>query len=364
MEYYPDNSLTSFRTHFDSPLLLPEAYEAALTEIILPTEWSNVHDDDMIIVVPLRTRRALLEAEDFLKGKKLSERRDPAVDWKEMKDTIGLNNLFFSDENPRPLSEKEESYVTVEEMSDTSEEQRLKPETKRFKREVDLRQTNAVYKQFLSPSVKKKAISDQAEHMIKKLEKDEEVGTLMPNIFKIAPIFTGSNHTLVQRLSHTLRDARLERASFLLEPTAIFSYDSETRRVSIKPPRHCAVLLTQHLATVLGFGEKTSFTSPTTGAYMMDVFGDVHSVYVYTDMIQERRVGDMQVPLLRCVAVDRGGKRRGGVQAFSFHHLDYFPLKSKKVTEVGIYLRDRSGHAIPFSRGEVTVTLHLRPIER
>ena len=49
MEYYPDNSLTSFRTHFDSPLLLPEAYEAALTEIILPTEWSNVHDDELFL---------------------------------------------------------------------------------------------------------------------------------------------------------------------------------------------------------------------------------------------------------------------------------------------------------------------------
>ena len=362
MEYYPDNSLTSFRTHFDSPLLLPEAYEAALTEIILPTEWTNVHDDDLIIVVPLRTKGSLEEAIQVLKETKFSEGKKPQVDWKRMKNANGLSKLTFSSDFP--LSWKEASYVTVEEISDTSEEQQLKPETKRFKREVDLRQTNAVYKQFLSPAVKKKTISHQARQMIEKMEKDMGVRSFMPNIFEIPPIFTGSNHTLIERLSETLRDDRLEGDSFLLKPMRILSYDAKTKRVTIKPPRHCAVLLTPHLACVLGFGEKTCFASPTTGAYSMDVYGDVHSVYIYTDMIQERRVGDMQVPLLRCVAVDRGGKRRGGVQAISFPHLDYFPLKSKRFTEVGIYLRDRSGHSIPFGRGEVTVTLHLRPIER
>ena len=132
-----------------------------------------MHDDELIIVVPLRTKGALAEAWNVLEGNKFSDKRKPVVNWSGMNDAIGLSKLLHS---TNPLSLKEASYATVEEMTDTSEEQRLKPETNRFKREVDLRQTNAIYKQFLSPAVKKKAISDQAKHMIKKLEKDVEVG--------------------------------------------------------------------------------------------------------------------------------------------------------------------------------------------
>ena len=103
------------------------------------------------------------------------------------------------------------------------------------------------------------------------------------------------------------------------------------------------------------------FVAPTTGVYMMDPFGDVYSVYVYTDIIHERRVGNMQVPLLRCVAVDRSGKRRGGMQAISFPTFGLFPLEIQEVGRGRRLLKRQSGSS---RRGEVTVTLHLRPVER
>ena len=96
----------------------------------------------------------------------------------------------------------------------------------------------------------------------------------------------------------------------------------------------------------------------------MDPFGDVYTVYIYSDAIQDRRVGDMHIPFLRCVAVNRGSAVTGGIQSISFPHLDYFPLKSKRLDGIGIYLRDRTGEPIPFLRGEVAATLHLRPIEQ
>ena len=67
MNYYPNNTLTAFQTHFESPLLLSEDHEAALSEIILPTEWSNVLDDDSVTIVSLCTEAAVKEADEQLK---------------------------------------------------------------------------------------------------------------------------------------------------------------------------------------------------------------------------------------------------------------------------------------------------------
>ena len=85
----------------------------------------------------------------------------------------------------------------------------------------------------------------------------------------------------------------------------------------------------------------------------MDPFGDVYSVYVYTDAIQDRRVGDMHAPLLRCCPVDR--KRKKEYKLFGFHTY-HFP-QVQQVRHIGVYLRDRAGRPIPFTRGEGTVTL-------
>ena len=215
-------------------------------------------------------------------------------------------------------------------------------------------QENTIYKQFLSTSNKKAKMSTMAQTMVEQMEKKMCVRSFLPNIFPVPPIFRGNNPHSIQRLNLLLLD-KLAGENFLLNTKAVFSYYSLTRRVTINVPRHTCILITQHLAHILGFGEKTHFVATSTGVFIMDPF---------TDAIQERCVGDMQVPLLRCVAVDRSGKRRGGMQSVSFPHLDYFPLKSKRLDEVSIYLRDRSGQPIPFMRGEVTVTLHVRPIER
>ena len=79
MEYYPNNTLASFQTHFETPLtlIMSEDHEVALSEILLPTEWSNMRDDDMVMVVPLRTKRALAEAKRALAEKTFTSTGTP-----------------------------------------------------------------------------------------------------------------------------------------------------------------------------------------------------------------------------------------------------------------------------------------------
>lgn len=363
MDYYPRNTLTSFRTHFESPLLLTEDHEAALSEIILPTEWSNVRDDDLIMIVPLRTKNSLAEARRVFNEKR-NTKKTPEVDWNTVDRVMNLQKIVKS---VNPLTPEEENFVertTPEMLEKDLEAQLSKPGRRKNKSKyVKLSLDNELMKRHLSTSWKRRKLRSLAQDMILDMERETRVRTLLPNMFPVPPIFTEDNALFVARLNDLLSN-NLGGHNFLKQAKQVFSYDPMTRRVTITVPRHTCVLLTEHLSHILGFGVKTHFVTSTTGVYIMDPFGDVYSVYVYTDAIQERRVGDMHVPLLRCVAVDRSGHRKGGIQAISFPHLDYFPLKSKRLDDVGIYLRDRTGQPIPFMRGEVTVTLHLRPVQR
>ena len=185
----------------------------------------------------------------------------------------------------------------------------------------------------------------------------------MPSAYAIEPIYTNKNKDLLEHLNKAMGGPDIDGRSYLKpKEKKMFSFDRVTRSVTISVPEDTIVVLSDHLANILGFGAQQYFKQDTRGDHMMDPFGDVYSVYVYTDAIQDRRVGDKHAPLLRCVPVDRN--RDTGVEAARFPHLDYFPLKSNRLDDIAIYLRDRTGRPIPFLRGEVTVTLHLRPIDR
>ena len=378
MDYYPDNTLASFKTHFESPLSLQEDHEVALSEIILPTTWSNVRDDDLIVVVPLRTKSALTEAKRAFSTKEKHDsqktlRRIPDIEWSTVDKGMNLKALLESGD---PLTEDEEHYrpATAKERAEQEEtlwklwEQEREANVVVRHNAGPLRYTQndaARNRRFgrVSASGRRRKLRNTAKRLIDRVESKTRVRTLPPNIFPVPPIVTGSNADFVGHLNALLAN-ELDGSNFL-RTKKLFHYDRLTRRVTIKVPRHGCVLVSEHLAHVLGFGSRTYFTETSVGDFVMDVFGDVYSVYVYTDAVQDRRVGDMHAPLLRCVAVNRNGEREGGgIQAVGFPHLQYFPLKSSRLDGVGIYLRDRTGEPIPFMRGEVTVTLHLRPIER
>ena len=368
MDYYPDNTLASFRTRFESPLSLQEDHEVALSEIILPTTWSNVRDDDLIMVVPLRTKHALTEAKRAFSTKEkhhaTKTRRIPDIEWSTVDRGMNLKELM---ESNNPLTKDEEHYrpETEEELRERLGES-VVVRRKHNNKTGPLRYThNAAHQRrssYVSASGRRRKLRSVAQQLIERVEKKTRVRTLPPNIFPVPAIVTDSNEDFVAHLN-TLLANDLDGSNFL-RLKKLFHYDRLTRRVTIKVPRHGCVLVSEHLAHVLGFGSKTYFTKSSEGDFVMDPFGDAYSIYVYTDAVQDRRVGDMHAPLLRCVAVNRNGEREGGIQAVSFPHLQYFPLKSSRLDSVGIYLRDRTGEPIPFMRGEVTVTLHLRPIER
>ena len=78
------------------------------------------------------------------------------------------------------------------------------------------------------------------------------------------------------------------------------------------------------------------------------------TIYIYTDVVESRIVGDSMAPLLRSLPV-RG--THGVTISDRFNNIHYVPLLRKEFGTIEI---DISGRRVPFEYGRVTVTLNFR----
>ena len=89
----------------------------------------------------------------------------------------------------------------------------------------------------------------------------------------------------------------------------------------------------------------------------MDLDQNVKSLFVYTDLVQPRPVGDVVVPLLRSLPpVDKGKD----TVFYLFEKPHYIPLARFQFDTVEILLTSDQGETISFDNGHCIVTLHFR----
>ena len=81
------------------------------------------------------------------------------------------------------------------------------------------------------------------------------------------------------------------------------------------------------------------------------------TIYVYTDVVESRIVGDSVAPLLRALPV---GGSHGETVSDRFTNIHYVPLLYSQFKSIEIDIRDDTGRRVPFEYGRVTVTLHFR----
>ena len=80
------------------------------------------------------------------------------------------------------------------------------------------------------------------------------------------------------------------------------------------------------------------------------------TIYVYTDVVESRIVGDSVAPL-RALPV---GGSHGETVSDRFTNNHYVPLLYSHFKSIEIDIRDDTGRRVPFEYGRVTVTLHFR----
>ena len=83
-----------------------------------------------------------------------------------------------------------------------------------------------------------------------------------------------------------------------------FKYDQISNRVQVEVKNGTTISFSDDIATILGFG--VPFERPlkrtTIAPYAVSIQRGIYSMYVYTDLVEARIVGDSRSPLLRIVS--------------------------------------------------------------
>lgn len=141
-----------------------------------------------------------------------------------------------------------------------------------------------------------------------------------------------------------------------------FEYIEHRRRVAVTLKENYSMSIPAPLAILLGFtrngNEEFKITGYKLSDYTIDLDTGLHSLFIYSDIVENRSVGDFDVPLLRIVSVQ--GKDGETVDR-DFIRPHYLPVASNAFQTIEISIMSEMGVPVQFERGKVHVTLHFRP---
>ncbi|KAI8499057.1 hypothetical protein Bbelb_235100 [Branchiostoma belcheri] len=168
----------------------------------------------------------------------------------------------------------------------------------------------------------------------------------------------------ISQLVKVLNEAAAVRYADLFKQHDMFAYNAIAKRVTMVLPPMVANIpttktyLTGPLAEKLGWKTKSYISGSWIQApHQPDLNAGLESLYVYCDLIQDRLVGGVKVPLLRIVKVQG---EDDAVVDHVIHVPQYLPLARRRFEGVEINIRNHFGQPVPFERGRLIVTLHFR----
>ena len=89
----------------------------------------------------------------------------------------------------------------------------------------------------------------------------------------------------------------------------------------------------------------------------------VHTIYIYSDILNPRIVGNVKAPLFRQVEVP-SKKPFGQDIHIKYKNLFYHPLNHFEINTIQIILKDDTGRDIQFKFGRISLSLHFRKINK
>ena len=424
MNYYPDNTLTAFRTHLIQPVRVQTGHEVALSEISVPTQWSCTLKTDIMMLCVLRDEKSESEQHFhylYTQGELKTDSLPPMdLKWGIIpKDYYSANEYdggrFLipleeesrntdedeneEDENEEEEEEEEENITPLETQPKQPEEntetgkksaKTTKPLTRTVAKrtkvwrkkmiKTDERDYTNIHNVVQQSGTKRRHIETAFQESIRNISKQKILAARTycldyPGIFDTNESFVDYLNDLIMKAKGTIPNTESGCAANSKPPdhllsaefrknkaNKIFKYCRNTGKVIIKLPKYCCLKITPNLAHILGFEKQSTFFWKSQSRLTMDIFGDINSIYVYSDIIETRDVADTTAHLLKVVSINRSD-RRASTQTVTFQQLEFYPMRSELVESVQIHLRDRVGRPIPFLRGEVTVSLLIRQKE-
>ena len=189
---------------------------------------------------------------------------------------------------------------------------------------------------------------------------------------------TYGNHTQYDINIHTVpftsSTKMFKEFPYFNEPSEIISYINKSspnifetlaieynNKVSLKIlPAFSTVEISYELAKMLGF-EQNIFDSQTHIAkYIPKIKNRYNQVYIYASIIDPILVGGVHVPLLKSVWID-SKYRNGDIINGVMKHPMYLPTSLNTISNVEVNIRSDSGELLPFPYdSKSSLTLHFR----
>jgi hypothetical protein len=120
-----------------------------------------------------------------------------------------------------------------------------------------------------------------------------------------------------------------------------------------------------NLFKILGFTDDQNTRGNMSANNIIDIYGQIHIIYIYCDIVSPVMVGNTRVPLIQVITRDHPNieyNMLGKEHRIAFQSPIYLPVSRKSFDSISINLRDDIGHFISFESGKVLATLHFRKI--
>ena len=165
-----------------------------------------------------------------------------------------------------------------------------------------------------------------------------------------------SPRDVIEVLNHQIQSQPL---GFALKRKIAFYFGRFNRKVSLEMQvSFIKVVMSKSLQELLGMGHEDYLGSGQfEGIIPFHMEQDFSTVFVYCNLLEERIVGDVNVPLLREVSMDT---RYKSIVHRQYDKPFYIPLKIRQFQSIEILITGDNGQPISFVEGKTVATLHFR----
>lgn len=138
-----------------------------------------------------------------------------------------------------------------------------------------------------------------------------------------------------------------------------FYYDPKVERMKVDVPEGLEIHFDSIIQNVMGFSKLKSVKAGTTTADARPVLArGIHNLYIYTNIVEYSRVGNIEAPLLRTFPLSTVQKQMINRE---FINRAYVPINRSIINRIDISIRDDAGNVVPFdSSGTTILTLEIR----
>ena len=172
-------------------------------------------------------------------------------------------------------------------------------------------------------------------------------------------------YTNIDKILDVIRE---HEADAVKEEKVTVEIDSTSKKTFVKIPNYKVELdfNGSDVAKVLGFQPNTVvnrlMSLQSSRGFESELAANIKhathdSVYLYTDVIKERVVGDFMVPLLRIIPIQN---RFGELISMEYSQPHFIDLNRGNINSIEIHIKDDLGDFISFESGKSIVTLIFR----